>query len=203
MKTKWLWWHFWLSFTVYIWPSLKQQDKDKGKQRCRSHYIQPPSLFIREDTVLAFMTLLRNKLKSRQQLLIHLHADSHALSCSTKFWFTVHEVIECVWCDVCTVLCLFIRGYPTFLGVYHSLWPRPLKLFHSRTEPDIRFKQFWSRAAPHDHLIEISVNSCFQYWSLFKWKSQTLIDDKKLNKTKKTSFSSHVLKCWYFSLHYK
>lgn len=51
--------------------------KKKQNKRHNSHLFQPLCVFIRDDTVLAFLTFIQNKQKTRQQLLICVHTGSN------------------------------------------------------------------------------------------------------------------------------
>lgn len=145
------------------------------------------------------MTFIQNKLKTRQQLLIQLHTGSDVFSCPMKFWVTVLDGDTCVW--VCVAWCVY-----RFMLVYQKI-----KIYFSEgvsvlnewgAYPSLTVEhsphQVWNSSGPGlHHMITPCQDHCeqlFNYWSLFKWKSETLIDDKINHISKLLSMVSPVSK---------
>lgn len=78
-----------------------------------SFNFQPLYVFIRDDTVLAFLTFIQNKQKTRQQLLIRVHTGSYVCSRPLTlmgYCLGRRQECECVCGDVCLAFCVGFSG---------------------------------------------------------------------------------------------
>lgn len=184
----WLWWHFWLYNVQLCWLFL--QPHGKGKKRCRSHHVQPPYVFIRDDTVLAFMTFIQNKLKTRRSAVF---SSNEILGYSSRW--------RHVCLSVCGMMCVpFHVGLSEDKDIY--LFSEGVSVLNEwGAYPSLTVEhsphQVWNSSGPGLRHITPCQDHCeqlFNYWSLFKWKSETLIDDKINHISKLLSMVSPVSK---------